>query len=342
MPFWSTRRDTMPMTGSPVSSQPSSSNSAARQASLPVEIVERIRRRDVRVVRRVPAAGVDAVADAHQVRAPPGAARRPGPCPPASLDDLGGVGRADRHDLVGHGDGAGQRVDPAATQVGVGVHREAVVPGDVGPALMTEVVDGQHRRLVHRRERRLERGVPVVELDDVDVEALGQHPDRCGERREPAVVVGPADAVGVDVGIGADDAGHVDQHQRADVGVGTPTCRRGRRPVGKVEGDVLDVVEVPALVVGQDQLDLVAERTQCRRQPGGGFAEATGADQRSELGGGEQDPHDVEPVGAPASQIAVDVGDRARRDRTPADRIRPTPRHPEGRRQGVRPRRAAA
>ncbi len=86
--------------------------------------------------------------------------------------------RADRRDLVGDGDGAGQRVDAAATQVRIGVHGETIVPGDVGPALVAEIVDGQHRRLVHRGERRLEGRVPVVELHDIDVEAVGQHPDR--------------------------------------------------------------------------------------------------------------------------------------------------------------------
>ncbi len=157
---------------------------------------------------------------------------------------------------------------------------------------MGEVVDRQHGRNLATEKRRRQRRVPVVEVHEVGLHRSAQRCDGGRERGEAGVVVGPAFALLVDVGVGTHDAGHVDDREHPGVGMTADPGRGRGSPVGHVEPDVLLVIEGVGRVAGDRRDHVDALLGQRRGKAGGGFAETAGADERPQFGGGEEHPHD--------------------------------------------------
>ena len=156
----------------------------------------------------------------------------------------------------------------------------------------------------HHRQGR--RGVPVVHVHDVGPKLVGQRGHRRREREEPLVVVRPAGAVGLDVGVGPLDPWRRHQAQLAHRGMHPPTDRDRPGPRGPVDGLKALVGQEDTAVVGQQQGDLDALPAQLGHQAGSGRGQPSHRGDASQLSGGEQHVHArmLARAGGPCRRVA--------------------------------------
>jgi hypothetical protein len=112
-----------------------------------------------------------------------------------------------------------------------------------------------------------------------------------GEGEEAAVVVRPALASLVDVGIRSFDAGHRHQRQRAGGGVAAGARVGGCRPCWYLQLDPCLALERDASVVGQHDLHFHALTPQLGREPRRGGGKPAHRHDRMQLRGRVEDAH---------------------------------------------------
>ena len=209
--------------------------------------------------------------------------------PKGGLEDLVGVGGRHRDDPVGEGDGARHRVEVPVPLVGLPMVGEASEPRPRRSPLVQQVVDGEHRGGRVGEEPEDGAGVPVVEMEDVRPDPVGEggHGGRPAEK--PLRVVGPPVAVLVEVGVVSTHARDLDEGDRRPVRQPSGAGSGGSRP--RRHRQVLDdfTGERPPLVVGEGgrHLDPVVEER--GPEAGDGVGQAADLHEGRELGGGDED-----------------------------------------------------
>jgi len=254
---------------------------------------------------------VDAVRDAREAVAPRAEDARE-PVRVVRIVQLGGVGRRDRADPVGRDEGGLHEVRAvveAQRLVALGGQAQhVVVELQVGLALILDIVDGEHRfdaaevgAELGLHEKRHQRGLPVVAVDDIGLEADILHggEDGLAEIGVALPVVGEAvDAAAAEVVLVVDE---IDLQlallclEVDDADVLPPPGERHVEVAQKFHvprGIVLD-----GGVVRQKQAHLVAgDGGQRLGQRLHHVAEAAGLDERRGLGGDHRNFHMMAPL----------------------------------------------
>ena len=242
----------------------------------------------------IPRFGVDAVEDADEgVTTTRQQGMEPGPGGRGA--DLIGVVRTHRDDAVGQRDGPTERIArPTDVKRGPTIGAQSIEPAAIAPPLIREVVQGEHRRDLVVEEADHRRGVPVIQVNHVDLVGDGESRHGGREGEEPLIVVRPT--VGFarwHVGVRTANPRHIDER---DLAVAVEHAGAGRSelagPDRKADGLDALVGEAGGLrsaVIRHDQIDPDTVATQRLDEPAGGLGQSADTDEGGKLRGGEKD-----------------------------------------------------
>ena len=305
MPFCQVSRLTSTNRGESSACRPKRASIARAVDGAALQLAGGEGRGEQRVGLGVPHPGVDAVDDAVQ-RAGAGGDQPVEAHAEGRRLDLLGIGRADGGDRARVGE-AGLQVADAAVELDAvearGLRRQLERGEDAGgeAALEGDVVDRHHRRPRHAVEAQVggrEARLPVVRVHEIGQE-LRHHPHGdvgggAAERAEAAPVVRVVGAARVAIGA----AGTVVERRAVDDDELEPLDLGGEEPRGHAEQRriVIDDAGVPELrhhrrIAGDERAHLDAAPRQRRRQRAGDVGQPAGLDQRIDLGGDREDPH---------------------------------------------------
>ena len=164
-------------------------------------------------------------------------------------------------------------------------------PFSTGRALMSQVVQGEHRRSlgVDRRERG--RRMPIVQVDDIRTGRLDERGDGSAESKESFSVVEPTPSIRLQVRVTSSDAGHLNEMDTAGDGMLSDSDRTRPCPVREHEGDSLLISELHTAVVRQKDINLDPGATERPDEAARGGGETADGGERRQFGGGEGDAH---------------------------------------------------